>query len=83
MINTLELKAKMMFFERDKFLHSEQMELLEDFIDYIEKQQADMPKAGVISLEKRETARRYKELKERQDENKRITPEEDFLNIKD
>jgi hypothetical protein len=83
MINTLELKAKLIFFEERRFLNSDQMELLEDFIDYIDDQQKEMTKASVIPMEKREGMRRLKELKERQEENKRITPEEDFINIKD
>jgi hypothetical protein len=53
------------------------------FIGFIEAEQAKSKTSGVISLEKRETTRRLKELKERQDENKRVTPEDDFLNIKD
>jgi len=50
------------------------------FISFIK----DQRKKGnnIITLEQRETARRLKEMKERQKKNKPFDPEEDFNNLK-
>lgn len=51
------------------------------FIDFIEQEQGKNKKAGVVSLEQRETTRRLKEIEDRQKEKKGIDPEEDFNNL--
>lgn len=52
------------------------------FITFIEYAQSKMPKR-VISLEARDRAQHFKELKERQIENKPFDPEEEFKKLKD
>ena len=55
---------------------------IKGFIEYINAEQSKNKRAGVVSYESRESARRLKELKESQEQNKPLSPEEDFLNIK-
>ena len=56
---------------------------VDEFIDFIEKDQKDKKKVSVTPYELREGMRRLKELKERQAENKRVTPEDDFNNLEE
>ena len=52
-----------------------------EFIDFIDKSQKEKGRS-VITLDQRESYRRLKELKHRQLENKPITPEDDYDNLK-
>lgn len=79
MISILELKAHYEEFQRGKLFKKS----IRSFIDYIESEQKKNKRAGAISMEKRDGAQRLKELKERQEKEKPITPEDDFKNLKD
>ena len=52
-----------------------------EFIKFVEIEQDKKKKTSVTPLELREGMRRLKELKERQAENKKVTPEDDFSEI--
>lgn len=80
MVNIEELKKYQQQYDKNK--QYMEMDSVSGFIDFIEKEQSKKGNS-VITLEKRETARRLKELKKRQKENKPITPEDDFKNLKD
>jgi len=51
------------------------------FILFIEESQANNPKVSIVSLDKREKTRLLKELRQRQEQNKPVSPEEDDLLI--
>ena len=51
---------------------------ISEFIDFIDAEQRKMRKTGVVSLEARESARRLKEIEEKQRERKAFDPEEEF-----
>ncbi len=75
MINISELREY-----RKKFGEINKMPV-DEFIDFIEKDQKDKKKTSVTPYELREGTRRLKELVERQKENKKVTPESDFEEI--
>lgn len=76
MINVSELRAKYKAYSPTLTVDD-----IENFIKFIEKDQADKKKTSVTPYELREGTRRLKELEERQAENKRVTPENDFQEI--
>jgi len=80
MISIAELKI-----QQERYLARKKGLLEKDtvhgFIGFIEEAQSKDKRAGVISLEKRETARKLKELNENQESNKPVDPEDDFNNL--
>lgn len=76
-ISELQEYAQKYAKRKKKLLEKDTIPGLIEFIDQEQKKKGH----SVITLEKRETTRRLKELEERQEANKPFDPEEDFKNL--
>ena len=52
-----------------------------DFIECLKEYESKKQKGGVVSLEDRDSSTRLKEIKEYQEENEEVTPEDDIKNL--
>jgi hypothetical protein len=77
MINILKLREYALKYSPTKT--NPQVDL---FIEFVESEQISNKHAGVVSFDSRESYRKLKEIKQRQIENKKVTPEEDFASLK-
>lgn len=78
MINITELRDYYIQYQANTIIIKRSVQ---GFIEYVRAEQAKNKRAGVVSYESRESARRLKELKESQEQNRPLSPEEDLLNI--